>query len=246
MLKTLHTRTLTAVIVVALIVLTACAKEPSEQKTEHATVPNENAMIEKHPITEDNEVLSDAIVHEDVPFVPTKTDVLELRAMVLEGMSESEIFRLTDFIKAANLRFERAWFYNDIFVQLSDPENVYWTYFDRTGEIQIGWAESDGETSAVLAYNNHDAAFFITVISELKESIVSGMLNDDMDKLIDLCSKAKETHNVEYAIEMYHMLHDLDYFLLRYGPADVGSYVTDASTISKYYGSLSIWKAYEI
>ena len=147
--------------------------------------------------------------------------------------------------KAANLRFEHAWFYNDIFGQLSDPGNAYWTFFDRTGEIQIGWAESDGETSAVLAYNDHDAAFFITTISELKESIVSGMLDDDIGKLIDLCSKAKETHDVEYVIEMYHMLHDLDYFLLRYGPADVGEYVKDDSTISKYYGSLSIWKTYE-
>ena len=68
------------------------------------------------------------------------------------------------------------------------------------------------------------------------------MLNDDMDKLIDLCSKAKETHDVEYAVEMYHMLHDMDYFLLRYGPTDVGMYVTDDSTISKYYVCLSVWK----
>lgn len=83
-------------------------------------------------------------------------------------------------------------------------------------------------------------------MTELKESIISGMLDEDIDRLIELCSKAKETHDVEYAVEMYHMLHDLDYFLLRYGPTDVGTYVSDASTISKFYGSLNIWKVYEI
>ena len=204
----------------------------------------ENVEVEG-AVVEENEAPSESVLHEDNPFVPTEADVLELRAIVLEGMSESEVFRLTDFIKAANLRFERAWFYDDIFGQLSDPENVYWTYFDKTGEIQIGWAESDGEKSAVLAYNNYDADYFITVITELKESLVSGMLDDDMDKLIDLCSKAKETHDVDYAIEMYHMLHDMDYFLLRYGLTDVGKYVSDTSTISKYYGSLSIWDSHE-
>lgn len=205
----------------------------------------ENIESDDTGIIEDNKILSEDIVSEEIPFVPTETDVLELRAIVLAGMSDSEIIRLTDFIKAANLSFENAWFNNDIFGQLSDPENVYWTYFDRTGEIQIGWAESsDGKISAVIDYNDYDAAFFISTISELKESVVSGMLDDDMDKLIDLCSKAQKTHDVKYVVDMYHTLHDMDYFLLRYGPADVGEYVKDDSTISKYYGSLSIWMSY--
>ena len=190
----------------------------------------------------DNKIPSDDTMNEEVPFVPTESDVLELRAIVLAGMSDSEIFRLTDFIKAANLRIENAWFYNDIFGKLSDPENVYWSYFDKTGEIQIGWAESsDGKISAVIDYNDCDAASFISTISELKESVVSGLLDDDMDKLIDLCTKAQETRDVEYMVEMYHMLHDMDYFLLRYGPVDLREYVTDLSTASKYYGSLSVW-----
>lgn len=94
-------------------------------------------MIEKQPISEDNGALSEASVPEDVPFIPTETDVLALRVMVLEGMSESEIFRLTDFIKAANLRLESAWFYKDIFGQLSDPENVYWTYLTGPGRYRL-------------------------------------------------------------------------------------------------------------
>ena len=31
----------------------------------------------------------------------------------------------------------------------------------------------------------------------------------------------------------------VDYFLLRYGPEDIGKYVRDRSTAEKYYGTLS-------
>ena len=46
---------------------------------------------------------------------------------------------------------------------------------------------------------------------------------------------------MEHANNAYKALHDLDYFLLRYGPADVGPYVTDDSTVSTYYGTLSVY-----
>ena len=40
---------------------------------------------------------------------------------------------------------------------------------------------------------------------------------------------------------IYKKLHDLDYFLLRYGPKDVAKYVEDDSTVSKYYGTLPFY-----
>lgn len=52
---------------------------------------------------------------------------------------------------------------------------------------------------------------------------------------------AAETHEVEYAIIIYKLLHDMDYYLLRYGLEDVGKYVRDSSIISKYYGVLSVY-----
>lgn len=47
---------------------------------------------------------------------------------------------------------------------------------------------------------------------------------------------------MEYANSLYQKIHDPDYFLLRYGPADVGPYVEDDSTITKYYGTLSVYR----
>lgn len=47
---------------------------------------------------------------------------------------------------------------------------------------------------------------------------------------------------MKYANNLYKKLHDLNYFLLRYGPTDVGPYVEDDSTISTYYGTLSVFQ----
>ena len=38
------------------------------------------------------------------------------------------------------------------------------------------------------------------------------------------------------------ILHDLDYFLLRYGIEDVGKYTKDGSVVAKYYGVLMVYE----
>ena len=53
---------------------------------------------------------------------------------------------------------------------------------------------------------------------------------------------AKEKRDVEYIIQIYRIVHDMDYFLFRYGIEDVGRYVDDISTISKYYGVLTVYE----
>ncbi|MGN1002154.1 MAG: hypothetical protein ACI4PC_05235 [Oscillospiraceae bacterium] len=231
------------VLLLALLMLTACGAGQSE------AVPPSPPAKEPSPTTvvtppaapaEPDDAVENA--QPETPLAPSEEEVLAMRARVEEGMTEEEIFRLTDFIKASNQRLENAWFNKDIFGKLSDPENVYWAFFERTGEIQIGWGEMDGEQVPVVAVNDQDAAFFISVLEELKPSVKSGLLDEDLGRLMELCSSATETHKVDYVVEMYHMLHDLDYFLLRYGLSDVRNYVTDASTISQYYGSLAVWR----
>lgn len=48
---------------------------------------------------------------------------------------------------------------------------------------------------------------------------------------------------MQYANELYKVLHDLDYFLLRYGIEDVGQYTADAGTVGTYYGVLAVYGA---
>ena len=174
--------------------------------------------------------------------VPSEADVLAIRDKVEEGMTEEEITRLTVYIATLNIRFERAYFYENIFERLTDPESLYWNYFEKTGKIQVGWAVSeDGTETPVVTTNNYNPDHFSVVIEELKASVKSGLLDEDLDQLVWLCTTAKETHDVWFVKEMYYMLHDMDYFLLRYGATDMGPYVYDKSTVTKYYGSLNVW-----
>lgn len=199
---------------------------------------------------------------EDESSVPSEEEALQARAKVLEGMSEGQAERLTETIKAANLALESRYLYHNLFGELSDPNSLYWNYFDETGEIQIGWAydgEIDMETvcqqeelteeefyvqygTPVVVENRYDADDFLALMEELKEPIHNEDLKADLQEIMDLTELAKNTHVMEYVNSMYKKIHDLDYFLLRYGPTDVGPYVNDNSTITKYYGTLSIYQ----
>lgn len=59
--------------------------------------------------------------------------------------------------------------------------------------------------------------------------------------MINAASLAAETHDMEYANDIYKILHDMDYFLLRYGIEDVGGYTRYDDVVSKYYGVLNVY-----
>lgn len=194
-------------------------------------------------------------------YVPTEEDVLAARQQATEGMSQQQVERLTEVIKAANLWLEQRYMDENLFEKLSDPNSLYWNYFHQTGEIQIGWAV-DGSIdidavckreklsleefyakygTPVVATNFYDADGFIDLLSEMKSSVQNEDLKSELQDLIDQTKQAKETHRMEIVNDIYKKLHDLDYFLLRYGPIDVAKYVKDDSTVSKYYGTLPFY-----
>lgn len=195
---------------------------------------------------------------------PTKEEVLAMRERVLEGMSEGDIERLTENIKVANQHMEYAYFYDDIFGKLEDAESIYWNYFDEKGDIQIGWTY-DGSYqdrrdimkkenlsqeefyaqygTPVTVYNRFDAGNFIGLLEEMKATVQNETLQNDLQQMIDETGLAAQTHEMEHAYRIYQLLHDMDYYLLRYGPEAVGKHVQDASTVSKYYGVLSVYGA---
>lgn len=174
---------------------------------------------------------------------PTEGRVLALRRRAEAGMTDAERKRLTEQIMSENLWWEHESFYGNIFDRLSDPEDLTWNLLEQAGDIQIGWVHDADGTVDPLIYpgNRQDAASFRKRMTALKESVKSGLLDEDFDRMMALCDRARETRDVDYAVELYHILHDLDYFLLRYGPADVGPRVRDTSTVEKYYGSLRVW-----
>ena len=186
-----------------------------------------------------------------------------MREQVLEGMSAEEIKRLTENIQGANQRMESAYLYDSLFEQLDDKDSLYWNYFDEKGDIHVGWTfdgsyldmqsimEKENLTkeefdsrygTPVMVYNRFNAENFINLMGEMRELVQNEALRYDLQQLIDETGLAVENHEMEHVSNIYKILHDMDYYLLRYGPEDVGQYVQDASTIGKYYGVLSVYQ----
>ena len=75
----------------------------------------------------------------------------------------------------------------------------------------------------------------------MKETVETEELRNDLKQAREDRKIATGRGEIEHVQNAYMLLHDMDYFLLRYGPEDVGPYVTDRSTISKFYGALSLY-----
>lgn len=200
--------------------------EVEESETTIESIMSESIMSEEvvEDETEENSI--------DILQAPSKDEVLAMREKVLEGMSQDETDRLKENIKVANHRMESAYLNENIFDKLSDKDSVYWQYFDQKGDIQLGNEN---------VYNRFDAENFIDLIEDMMNSVHDENLSADLRQLIDLTDLATATHDMQYANEIYKVLHDMDYFLLRYGIEDVGKYTQDSGTVSKYYGVLNVY-----
>jgi hypothetical protein len=192
---------------------------------------------------------------------PDKEAVLAAREAALEGMTEEEIERVKNVAIGINLKLEHEFLYGDIEYAMADPNSAMWNYLEQAGEdIIVGYAYrqeiweqkeelglSDEEFQAqygepVYADNEYDAARLIEIFTELQDSIQNEAFKQDWIILTEYVQKAKDTHDIQYIRDMYHMAHDMDYYLLRYGPEDVGAYIEDKSTVDMYYGVLEDYK----
>ena len=243
----------------------ACGTVKEEQTVEESETNSEEYNFQPESSEEDSsEEDSNTEDNDESIIPPSKEEVIAMRSSVLEGMNEDEIERLTENIKVANLRMESAYLNDNIFHKLSDLDSPYWQYFDKAGDIQLGWwyngqivdkdviLRMEGITETEfdereyepgIVYNRFDAANFIELVEDMAADVQNEMLRADLQQLIDLTYMASVTHEMEYANQIYKILHDMDYFLLRYGIEDVGKYTQDAGIVSKYYGVLATYGA---
>lgn len=245
------------VLLICILILTACNKVSNDLE-DNKTTTNEKEV--QAPLVDEvsEDVNSDST--EPTIYVPDKETVLYMREIALEGMTKEQIDSLTNQVKTANLELENSIFYDNLWEHLSDPKDLTWNYLDETGDIQIGWAfettdvtqEESGLTKEeyeqtygkpVMVRNDKNAEIYIKIIDELSSTINSEELKTDLLIIKDYLLKAKETHDVKEIEKIYEILHDMDYFLLRYGIEDVGYMVEDYSTISRYYGVLTIYES---
>lgn len=245
------------VLLICILILTACNKVSNDLE-DNKTTTNEKEV--QAPLVDEvsEDVNSDST--EPTIYVPDKETVLYMREIALEGMTKEQIDSLTNQVKTANLELENSIFYDNLWEHLSDPKDLTWNYLDETGDIQIGWAfettdvtqEESGLTKEeyeqtygkpVMVRNDKNAEIYIKIIDELSSTINSEELKTDLLIIKDYLLKAKETHDVKEIEKIYEILHDMDYFLLRYGIEEVGYTVKDHSTLSKYYGVLTIYQS---
>lgn len=85
---------------------------------------------------------------------PSKKEVLAMREKTLDGMPETEISRLRENIKVANLQMESAYLNDNLFKKLSDKESPYWQYFDCKGRHSAGLVVSSGDLSEGCHYES--------------------------------------------------------------------------------------------
>lgn len=245
-----------AISVCILFSLNGCIKKSNMPFPEKAELSSAKATTAS--VISMADVKSDLLIH-----VPTQAEVEKKRDEVLAGMEEEDIDRLKEAIKVENLALEHSFLWNNMEEKLSDPESLMWNLIDTTGYIQIGWGydpevyvekktdemtmdeflEKYGEP--VMTDNDKDADAFCRQMEELKSTITNEALRKDFDHLISNMRLARETHDVTYIRNVHEILHDMDYYLLRYGPTEMGSYVSDLSLVSTYYGVLEVYKAQE-
>ena len=97
--------TLTAILTLSLI---GCERTQNDE-TESSVSETTNLIEEEQTVSNDDvsRVSENETTQTDGEIVaPTKEEVLAMRALVLEGMSEKEIERLTENIKIANNKME--------------------------------------------------------------------------------------------------------------------------------------------
>lgn len=206
---------------------------------------------------------ADSAAVEGEKFVPTRSDVLDARERCLKGLTSEQFAELKSAVINANLYWENGYMNDNIFSRLEDPDSLKWNCFDPalTGEIQIGWAVDGGlDKEAVCAEENltedefyarygtkvvteqhYDTEGFLTTIETISEAVTDEAMKADLQYLANELRLAVEGHSMEHANNMYKMLHDMDYFLLRYGPEDVGKYLEKKGFVSQYYGTLSVY-----
>ncbi len=194
------------------------------------------------------------------PLMPFEEDVLKMRKKVLKGMSDKEIKRLVEIVQVRNQYGERFYINENHFNSVKNPDELEWNLLTQRGDVVVGYAFSSDDPAydpnGEMTLDEYNQTYGIKVVypnnvpraeklynflDEAEQLLKNDLLVDDFEAMRKYMQLAIETHDVNYLYKIYYKLHDLDYFLLRYGPADVGPYVGDDSCVKKYYGSLKVY-----
>ena len=244
-------------ILTAAIFLTSCSNTQNNMTQETSETESEKEDCAESTDSDDET----SYCTDDETAAPGEDEIAAMREIVLEGVSENDAGEICSIIKTANHTIESAVIYDNFYSRLSDPDSLMWNYFDESGSIQIGWAYESDEymqtkmseeslteaefyekyASKVITDNKYSAEEFAQTLEKYAAAIQNEAFKNDLLNISAFARMAAETHDIEYVESMYHILHDMDYYLLNYRSDTEGEYIRDKSTLYTYYGVLSVY-----
>ena len=87
----------------------------------------------------------------------------------------------------------------------------------------------------------YDGTSFIEKMTKFRQEIQYESFQEDFDSMVSYMESAMKDHNVEDIVSIWHILHDMDYYLLRYASEEYDGAVTDSSDIEAYYNALQVY-----
>ena len=205
------------------------------------------------------DMYSDNSVSEHIVNVPSEKKIDRTREEIFKGLKESDRKAVIDKIKYYNLAIEHAYLWDNLFQKMKDSDNLHWNLLYEKGEVQIGWAFETGEEynpektklseseynkkygQKVTCHNEITADDFIKEMRNIQQLFKNEAIQSDFEAIIENMKQAKRTRDVEYLINIYRILHDMDYYLFR-DKGEIEEYLKDTSLIDEYYGVLEVYR----
>lgn len=121
---------------------------------------------------------------------------------------------------------------NNCYFILSSAGDAQWKCYDLVVGNDIENLEDVHTVSEVAAPTGEE-------VLAMREHVLEGMSEEEIERLTENIKTANLS--MEHANNIYKLLHDMDYYLLRYGLGEVAPYTQDNSTLAKYYGVLTVY-----
>lgn len=166
--------------------------------------------------------------------IPSKESVLEKQEEVLGGVSSETKEILRGVIGGARKKLFSLYYEENLFGKLEDPDSRYWKLFEQTGE--------GGQEDQTILSNRYCGQDFIERIQMLCRQIPSEKLVGELEILERDMKAALDSHDHLYLEDLYDRLHDLDFYLLQYGPEDGWISNIDNYDLFLYYGTLELYR----
>lgn len=150
------------------------------------------------------------------PWKPSKEEVYAIREELLDGINEEDISYMTELVKVMNLELESAYLYEKQFEEYEDSNSENWGRLD---------------------YDKYRL-----YVNGVGKRIQNDLLKRDIDEMLSCIDLMENQKDVEALRSFYYKLHDMDYYLFRFGANEIWFYVHDMSFVTTFFDSLYVYK----